>query len=183
MFFNHLNAWFHRTCAAFRWIGLIGGGARDHGLKPPPAPHEDAKAWYNREIGDHLSRRADYSKFQHQVALSTNELIELSAYCHFEAENYHLWAESMGIGVKSRDYWYEVETLSRRDAINNLLDEISVAQARARGEERLRKEWDLSIEEWRVYRCGSLHKWMDLVARRARRANGMPENEVAYTGP
>jgi len=108
---------------------------------------ETSNLWASKG-GDHVNEDCPYRA-------TTEELIELAAFWHLEAEEQVLDATFYGCGLKTRD-WVRVRyAYERRNAIcDGLLDEACAAEAIAQGEKRLRKRWEFSEDEWHIYRHG-----------------------------
>jgi hypothetical protein len=97
---------------------------------------------------------------------TTEELIELAAYWHEEAEAVVLDATFYGEGISSSQWRRECYAYERRNAIcEGLLDSKCASEAIARGEDRLRKRWGFSEEEWHVYRHGPKDERDKLIER------------------
>jgi hypothetical protein len=101
------------------------------------------------------TRRGEHANEEHTYTATTEELIDLASRWHEEAESFVLDATFYQMGVSTSQWHQQCYAYERRNAIcDGFLDQACVSEAIARGEERLRKRWGLSEDEWHVYRNG-----------------------------
>ena len=93
----------------------------------------------------------DHTNEKHPYIATTEELIVLAAYWHETAEAFDVDAAFYEEGISSSQCRQQIYAYKRRKAICKLLDDKSVAEAIARGDDELRTRWGLSKEDWRVF--------------------------------